>query len=195
MAETSEESICVRCKNSADDSLKLAYSSCKACYEQIAAKLLNFKKARKYLTPEIDRIEENLYLGNEDTALDKEILLDHGITHILAVGPFVQMPFEENFRYYNIPVNDSPHQDISCYFKPVFEFINQAKTTYIHCSAGISRSPTFAIAYIMIARKMTFDKAFNFVKERRSKIRPNDSFQRQLRQLEKQISDGMINLC
>lgn len=41
---------------------------------------------------------------------------------------------------------------------------------------GISRSATIVIAYLMFAEKLHINKAFNFVKERRSMIDPNEGF-------------------
>jgi protein-tyrosine phosphatase len=46
----------------------------------------------------------------------------------------------------------------------------------VHCNAGVSRSSTFVIAYIMKFESLDFDSAFNKVRSVRPSIRPNVSF-------------------
>lgn len=50
---------------------------------------------RKFLWPEIDKITEKLYLGNEDAGQDLEVLKANKITHILVVGRLLATPFPE----------------------------------------------------------------------------------------------------
>ena len=57
----------------------------------------------------------------------------------------------------------------------------------VHCLAGISRSPTVAIAYVMRHLQMTFDDAFRYVKSKRSSISPNFNFLGQLLEYERQL--------
>ncbi len=65
------------------------------------------------------------------------------------------------------------------YFDVATKFINDAIKSdgkvYVHCMAGISRSPTIVIAYLMKYEKMNLDDAYNFVKSRRW-IGPNTGF-------------------
>lgn len=42
--------------------------------------------------------------------------------------------------------------------------------------AGVSRSATIVIAYLMKKRKLSYDDAFKFVKTRRVIVWPNDGF-------------------
>lgn len=50
----------------------------------------------------------------------------------------------------------------------------------VHCLAGISRSPTICIAYLMYSHNLSLDQAYDLVKQRRSLISPNLNFMRQL---------------
>lgn len=62
----------------------------------------------------------------------------------------------------------------------------------IHCQAGISRSATVSIAYIMRYLGKTREDAYRFVKEKRPSISPNFSFVHQLDQYEEQLRQENI---
>lgn len=57
----------------------------------------------------------------------------------------------------------------------------------VHCEAGISRSPTICMAYLMKTKKLRLDEAFDYIKQRRSLISPNFGFMGQLLQYESEI--------
>lgn len=55
----------------------------------------------------------------------------------------------------------------------------------MHCYAGVSRSATCVIAYLMQERELSFEDAFSFASKRRPVIFPNMGFQRQLTEFER----------
>lgn len=58
----------------------------------------------------------------------------------------------------------------------------------VHCYAGVSRSVTIVVAYIMKKYNWNVDEALNFVKEKRVVAKPNDGFMKQLKQFEETLS-------
>lgn len=50
----------------------------------------------------------------------------------------------------------------------------------VHCMAGVSRSSTICIAYIMATQKIRMEQAYEFVKSRRRCVSPNFHFMEQL---------------
>merc|ERR1719336_3248916 len=74
------------------------------------------------------------------------------------------------------------------FFEEAFEFIDRAKASsngvLIHCQAGVSRSPTIAVAYLMKYYPMAMSDAYKFVKRHRSIISPNLNFMGQLYEFE-----------
>lgn len=54
----------------------------------------------------------------------------------------------------------------------------------VHCKMGVSRSASTVIAYAMKEFGWSLEKAYNFVKQKRSVTRPNPSFMRQLAEYE-----------
>lgn len=59
----------------------------------------------------------------------------------------------------------------------------------VHCYAGVSRSSSFVIAYLINKYLMTYDDAKDKVKKRRPCIQPGDGFIHQLRSYAKVIQN------
>jgi len=136
-------------------------------------------------TATVTEILPYLYLGNECDAADAELLQRHQITHVLNVTS--NIPFRcEHLILTNkrLSASDSAIQDIRQYFSEALSFIDDAQKSggkiLVHCQAGVSRSPTIVIAYLMHQRGMTLMDAFHYVRARRSIVAPNLSFMGQL---------------
>ena len=57
----------------------------------------------------------------------------------------------------------------------------------VHCSAGISRSPTLVLAYMMEKNHWTLEEAFEKMRQLRQIVDPNVSFIVQLKEWEKYV--------
>lgn len=60
----------------------------------------------------------------------------------------------------------------------------------VHCLAGVSRSATVAIAYVMQHLSLSSEEGLRFVKERRPSVAPNFNFLGQLLEWEKEVGSG-----
>lgn len=60
----------------------------------------------------------------------------------------------------------------------------------IHCQAGVSRSATITVAYLMMHTQLSMNDAFRYVKARRLIVSPNFNFMGQLYALEQNLKDG-----
>ncbi|XP_077461900.1 dual specificity protein phosphatase 5 [Stigmatopora argus] len=132
-----------------------------------------------------------LYLGSAYHATRQDYLTDLHITALLNVSRRDMQPAKDHYNYKWIPVEDSQMADISSHFQEAIEFINHIKQSggkvLVHCEAGISRSPTICMAYIMRTQQLKMDAAFDIIKERRAVISPNLSFMGQLLQFELEV--------
>ncbi|KAL8202821.1 UNVERIFIED_CONTAM: Dual specificity protein phosphatase 4 [Gekko kuhli] len=132
-----------------------------------------------------------LYLGSAHHAARRDMLDALGITALLNVSSDCPNHFEGYFQYKCIPVEDNHKTDISSWFMEAIGYIDSVKACHgrvlVHCQAGISRSATICLAYLIMKKRVKLEEAFEFVKQRRSIISPNFSFMGQLLQFESQV--------
>merc|ERR1712012_110576 len=131
----------------------------------------------------------HLYLGNMRDASDVAILGRLNIRYILNVTAKPRTdPLPAGFQYKHLEAADNGFQNLRQFFEEAFAFIDEAKKAntgvLVHCQAGISRSPTIAVAYLMKHSLMAMAEAYKFVKTRRSIISPNLNFMGQLWEFE-----------
>lgn len=95
---------------------------------------------------------------------------------------------KKQFFHKRIAVNDCENQNLKNYFNEAFDFIDLAKLNnqkvLVHCQAGISRSPTIVVAYLMSKLHLDMNDAYNQVKNQRPIIGPNLIFMSQLMDFE-----------
>lgn len=153
-------------------------------------------------TPDIENAELTpilpfLYLGNEHDAQDLELMQRLNVGFILNVTTHLPLYHYDLglFSYKRLPATDSNKQNLRQYFEEAFEFIEEAhqagQGVLIHCQAGVSRSATIVIAYLMKHSWMTMTDAYKFVKSRRPIISPNLNFMGQLLEFEEDLNNGV----
>ncbi|XP_051960681.1 protein phosphatase Slingshot homolog 1 isoform X2 [Xyrauchen texanus] len=133
-------------------------------------------------------IFDHLYLGSEWNASNLEELQETGVAYILNVTREIDNFFPGTFCYHNVRVYDDEATDLLAHWNDTYNFIVKAKKNQskclVHCKMGVSRSASTVIAYAMKEYGWSLEKAYNFVKQKRSITRPNASFMRQLAEYE-----------
>uniref|UniRef100_A0A8D1CJE6 Dual specificity protein phosphatase 8 n=1 Tax=Sus scrofa TaxID=9823 RepID=A0A8D1CJE6_PIG len=140
----------------------------------------------------LTRILPHLYLGSQKDVLNKDLMTQNGISYVLNASNSCPKPdFICESRFLRVPINDNYCEKLLPWLDKSIEFIDKAKLSscqvIVHCLAGISRSATIAIAYIMKTMGMSSDDAYRFVKDRRPSISPNFNFLGQLLEYERSL--------
>ncbi|XP_004072327.1 dual specificity protein phosphatase 2 [Oryzias latipes] len=132
-----------------------------------------------------------LFLGSAVHSSRREMLTAAGITAVLNVSSTCPNLYEGEFKYLRLTVEDTLAADIRACFNTAIAFIDSVKQSggrvLVHCQAGISRSATICLAYLMHTQRVRLNEAFDFVKQRRNVISPNLAFMGQLLQFETDI--------
>ncbi|CDW74386.1 UNKNOWN [Stylonychia lemnae] len=141
----------------------------------------------------MNKIIDNLWLGDMVGAYNKFLLKRNGITHILTVAQGIMPKFPTQFHYKIINILDMPSANLKQHFQSCIKFIKDAVaeggTVYVHCYAGVSRSATIIIAYLMQEHGMTFLDGMQHVRKCRWFINPNDGFKRQLQAFNRELAN------
>lgn len=173
--------------------------TCKEIRTELEKKLsCNLKEYKEYIDNEMllilgqmdkaSHIFDYLYLGSEWNASNLEELNKAGVGYILNVTREIDNFFPGLFAYHNVRVYDEESTDLLSHWNDAYNFINKAKKNHskclVHCKMGVSRSASTVIAYAMKEYGWSMEKAYNYVKQKRSVARPNAGFMRQLSEYE-----------
>ncbi|XP_066438891.1 dual specificity protein phosphatase 22-A-like isoform X2 [Eleutherodactylus coqui] len=135
----------------------------------------------------MSQVLDGLYLGNIRDAEDGESLSKHGITHIVSVHSNAKALLP-GMSYLCIAASDSERQNLIQYFKKSNKFIHECRMNgggcLVHCLAGVSRSTTILVAYLMTVTALGWEECLSAVKAVRSYVGPNLGFQQQLQEYE-----------
>lgn len=132
----------------------------------------------------IQHVLPGLFIGDLHAARNLKVLTKLRISHIVNLSGH-EPSFPDQFFYQNINIADSPKTNIKRYFTVTNWLIQGAlkggNNVLVHCAAGISRSATIVLAYILFRNtSWTVNRALTFLISKRSIVHPNEGFMKQL---------------
>ncbi len=150
----------------------------------------------------VNKILPRLYLGDDIIARNIVELRKRNITHVLNLTTNILNKFEPELVYLKFTIFDFESQNISQHFDEACQFIqnalqsNEKNCVLVHCNAGISRSASFVIAYLLKNKIFkTYREAHAHVKKCRPCISPNIGFEKQLLNLERRQKSKLSCIC
>ena len=135
-------------------------------------------------------IPHKLYLGNVLNANRLQWLNQHHIHTIICVASKEDVCIRpeiwatKTVHQFDILDHDGQTLDFDPIVQLIDEALQRAGAVLVNCAVGISRSPSFVMAYLMKTRGISLDAAFGLVKRARPKIGPNEEFIEQLQAYE-----------
>src|SRR3989338_424321 len=145
----------------------------------------------------MSKIRSNIYLGGIVEVGEEVFLRENGITRCLTVAKEFRAKeyaikkkdkSAAEIKRKIIPLIDRPYAPLLQYLaesvKCLQRWDQKGEKIAIHCAAGISRSSSIVIAYLMVSERLSYAQALAEVKEKRPLINPNKGFQLQLQYFE-----------
>ncbi|GLC50548.1 hypothetical protein PLESTB_000392000 [Pleodorina starrii] len=131
------------------------------------------------------KVDDMLYIGSMAAEHNYEGMKAAGITHVLQVAEGLTPSHPgEDLSYRTIQVADLPSEDLVAHFGRCFDFISEAHDkgggVLVHCVAGVSRSATVCMGWLMWRHGLGAEEAFRRVHRVRPWVMPNCGFRRQL---------------
>ncbi|KAI9193692.1 protein-tyrosine phosphatase-like protein [Polychytrium aggregatum] len=148
----------------------------------------------------IDLIDDRLAISGLQGARNWELIRDLGIVYIIDLtDTHYYTAFPKFIKYHQIPMKDNSSEVMLKKLPHVIEIIDKAVEAkdgkvLVHCVAGVSRSTTVCVAWLMMRDGLSAQAALEKVKAVRSVVRPNPSFMEQLKCLEESENDPSVAL-
>ena len=153
----------------------------------------------KFIESHLFKIHENnhpsqifkwMYLGTFENACNILDLRRLGINYILNCAyDCKNTHLPKCITELHLKVRDESDFEIFEYFEKANDFINLVRSKggiiLIHCKLGISRSPSFVLAYLMKYYNFSFENALEFLRKKRPQVNPNEGFMNYLDKYEK----------
>ena len=135
----------------------------------------------------MSKITKNLYIGSYIEATNSQWLAFHGITHIVNMSTEHRNYFPRRFRYFRGDLYDHPMQSLEKTLKVGFLFIRnaiaQGGTVFVHCHAGVSRSSSMVLYYLMKTYGWSLDSSVAYMRRTHPRTNPNAGFMMELRRI------------
>lgn len=133
----------------------------------------------------IDLIIPRLYVGNVDAARNRALLKHYHITHIVDAAAELPCYFPRDFHYLELKLMDQPvGESLKNAVLKAYNFISHALANggvvLVHCAAGISRSTSTVIFYLMNKFMIPYEQALRICRKGRPITNPNMGYEAQL---------------
>jgi protein-tyrosine phosphatase len=128
-----------------------------------------------------NNIIDGLYLGGVQSTWNDYVYKYFNINAVFTVGRDLEPLILMDMTHKEYIIDDIDGVKINfTILNEIHNCLQQGNRCLVHCFAGVSRSSTMVIAYLMKHKHMRLGKAYDLVKSKRKQIHPNDGFWKQL---------------
>ncbi|CAG9336294.1 unnamed protein product [Blepharisma stoltei] len=139
---------------------------------------------------DITEVTPNLYLGSIHDAENIKLLREKNINFVVQLleneNECARLPL---ITYYFIEIKDNGSENLLEKLKGALDFIDESHkargNVLVHCRAGLSRSPSIIIAYMIIKFGYNEYTALKALRRMRPGVNPNNGFKKQLKKFRK----------
>ncbi|KAH7714251.1 Protein C04F12.8 [Aphelenchoides avenae] len=137
---------------------------------------------------QISEINDHLYLSGAGV-LRPEKIKQKKIACVVNATTEEPNAYLPGVDYMKIRIEDNPYARLDHYFDMVADKIraDRGGKTLVHCMAGVSRSASLCIVYLIKYERMSLRQAYHYVKSARPIIRPNVGFWKQMVDYERKL--------
>ena len=136
-----------------------------------------------------DKVLDYLYIGSLRSAQTPKVYDVLNIGYVVTCGRNMQIN-HEGVKRLELAVEDVEEQSLNPYFEQLCEFIEVNKDSssiLVHCFAGLSRSATMILSYLMKRKNMRLDESMKYLVNIRPNIHPNTAFMKELIRYDKEL--------
>lgn len=132
-----------------------------------------------------NNIVENLYLGGIQSTWNDYVYKYFDINTVFTIGRDLKPLILDGMVHKEYIIDDLVEVKMNFgILAEIHKNLLSGNKCLIHCFAGISRSSTIVIAYLMKYKNMRLGEAYDLVKAKRPQIHPNEGFWKQLMELD-----------
>lgn len=123
----------------------------------------------------------DLYLGSYIAAKNFKDLANANVKAVITIAEGIKVAYPTEMITEHLVINaiDMDTYDIKQHFDQCKDFIDkhlQHGSVLVHCIAGVSRSSSIIIAYLMKINCWSLERAYKFAHSKRNKVSPNPGF-------------------
>ena len=124
----------------------------------------------------MSQVTENIWIGSYQDVCNDELLNERKITHVLCCGEDLDLragyPYSKDRIGHKISIEDNvaDEKTLDRFMEgaaKLNEWISQGRRIIVHCMAGMSRSVSVVITYLIVYKGWSYQTAYTLVKLRR----------------------------
>ncbi len=157
----------------------------------------------------MDHIEHGIYISDWEAAINEDLLKKNNIKAVICINTSLKdnrdfaLYKKLNIKHFHILADDCISVDLKKWFKSTNKIIEyhvaKGMNILVHCRAGISRSVTVVMAYLIYLchcrgnlrpNKLIIHNIYKYLRDRRKCALPNPAFYKQLMEYEKECFEA-----